>query len=75
MLNDLYNWFLNTFVRINPIVKTIIFMVILLVILWTLQLGLKKSKAGGGTKLKEWGIPYFVCSFLAMTLAILIIIL
>ena len=75
MLNSIYNWFLNTFVRINPYVKATIFFVLMIAILWTLQLGLKKSKASGGTKRKDWGISYFICSFLMMILAFLIVIL
>lgn len=73
MLNSIYNWFLNTFVRINPYIKASIFMLLMVVILWCLQLGFKKSKASGGTKAKDWGIPYFICSFLTMVLACLIV--
>ena len=75
MLNSFYNWFLNTFIRINPYVKTTIFLLLMVAILWLLQRGLKKSKASEGTKLKDWGISYFVASFLVLILAFLIVIL
>ena len=75
MLNSFYNWFLNTFIRINPYVKMVIFLCLMVAILWLLQKGLKKSKASEGTKLKDWGISYFIASFLIMILAFLIVIL
>lgn len=72
MFKSIGNWFLNTFVRISPVTKTIIFLALTLLALWFLKTAFAKSNAKGGDKLKDWSIGYFIAFAVCITLAILL---
>lgn len=71
MFKSIGNWFLNTFVRISPVTKSIILIALTVASLLLLKTAFKKSNAKGGDKKKDWAIGYFVSSILCLVLAIL----
>lgn len=57
---SVYEWLLNTFIRINPYIKALIIVILLTVALWFIYKGFAKSNAKSGDKKKDFGIAYFI---------------